>query len=236
MRTNASPMSIADYLMNFAPAKPERIRRPMPFVTISREAGAGAHSLADALSARFAREKDPLFSQWQVFDRGLCERVAEDATMRTSLDGLLNDEFHSGFEDYLRQVLAGASSQSRVHHALFKTVREVCTLGKAIVIGRASAFVSRDLTLGVHVRLIASRKARIERVRRETGLGALETGRALDLKDAQRARLVKTYFQKDVADAHLYDAVWNSDYVSFDAMSAALVALIRERTARRTFG
>jgi hypothetical protein len=41
-----------------------------PFVTISRQAGAGGHSLAGAMLERFSAQADKeLFGDWQVFDQ-----------------------------------------------------------------------------------------------------------------------------------------------------------------------
>ena len=61
-----------------------------PFVTISREAGAGGHTLAYVLLTDFAGDHDQdLFGGWHVFDRELCEVIVQDHRFQNSLDALL---------------------------------------------------------------------------------------------------------------------------------------------------
>src|ERR1700688_4460009 len=137
-------LTLAEYFKTAAAAAAslDHPRPRAPFVTISREAGAGAHAVAEALLARISREKDPIFSGWQIFDRSLCEQVAADPELHVSLESLLNEDFHSGLDDYLRNVLANLSSQARIDHHMFRTVRSICSLGRAVVIGRAAALVA----------------------------------------------------------------------------------------------
>lgn len=226
-------LTLSEYFKQAAaPRPPDNPRMPAPFLTISREEGAGGHELADALLARFAQERDALFSGWKVFDKEICERVVKDPGLKVPLEDLLNEEFHSGFDDLLRTVVAELSPQMKVDHHMFRTVRSICGVGKAIVVGRAGALISRDLPLGVHVRLVASRKSRLARVRRDDGLSEAAAAKRLDEREEERARLVKTHFNKDLADPLLYDCVWNADTVTCEAIADALVTLIRRRGAR----
>ena len=226
-------LTLNEYFKNAASPRPaDGPRAPAPFLTISREEGAGGHPLAEALLARFSKEKDPLFSGWQTFDKNLCERVAADPGLHVRLEDLLNEQFHTGLDELLRTVVAKLSPQMKVDHQMFRTVRSLCVVGKAIVIGRAGALISRDLPLGVHVRLVASRKSRLARARHDNGLSEAAAAKRLDEREAKRARVVGTYFNRDVADPLLYDCVWNADLVSWEAMADSLVPLIRRRAAR----
>jgi cytidylate kinase len=227
------PLTVSEYFKNAVQPRPVDRPRPLaPFVTIAREEGAGGHALAEALLARFSKEKGPLFSGWQVFDKEICERVAKDPDLHVPLDDLLGEQFHTGFDELLRTVVAQLSPQMKVDHHMFRTVRGICVVGKAVVIGRAAALLARDLPLGVHVRLVSSRKARLERVRRDNGLSAAAAAKRVDARDAERARVVRAYFNKDVADPMLYDCVWNADTVTFEAMAESILALIRRRASR----
>jgi cytidylate kinase len=227
------PLTVNEYFKNAAMPRPaDRPRPPAPFLTISREEGAGGHTLAEAVLTRFSREKDPLFAGWQTFDKNICERVAKDPGLHVLLDDLLDEQFHTGFDEFLRTVVANLSPQMKVDHHMFRTVRSICAVGKAIVIGRAAALISRDLPLGVHVRVVASRKSRLERLRREQGLSEAAAAKRLDDRERERARMVQTHFDKDVGDPHLYDCVWNADNVSYEAMADSLVPLVLRRSAR----
>jgi cytidylate kinase len=225
--------TVEQYFKNAFPlASSERPRPPAPFVTISREAGAGGHELAEALAARLSRESDDVFSGWQIFDKSLCERVAQETDLHVTLESLLNEEFHTGFDEFLRTLVAHESPQIKIDHHMFRIVRSVCALGKAIVVGRAAALIARDLPSGVHVRLVSERRARVERVRRQTGLDAAAVHKIVDERDERRALVVNAYFNKDIADPLLYDCIWNADTVSYEAMAEALTSLIRQCASR----
>jgi cytidylate kinase len=224
-------LTIAQYLKNRAPVAPmKRPAAPAPFVTISRETGAGARALADALIARLSKERGTLFSGWHIFDRALCERVAADPELRVSLKSLLDEEFHAGFDEFFRGVFAEKSSQLKIDHHVFRTVRGICSLGKAIVIGRAAALVTRDLPRGVHVRLVAERNVRIQRIVREAGVSAAAARKTMEKKDAERARMVMADFDKNIDDPLLYDCVWNTATVTLEEIVESLTALIRKRS------
>ena len=61
-----------------------------PFVTISRQAGAGGHSLANVLIDRFHEQPDKeLFGDWEMFDQKLVAMVADDPGLRVSVEALL---------------------------------------------------------------------------------------------------------------------------------------------------
>jgi cytidylate kinase len=223
---------IERYFRNASIAAAERPRPPAPFVTISREAGAGGHELAQALVARLSRETDELSSGWHVFDKELCELVVQDPGLRVSLAELLEEEFHTGLDDMMRSLFAGVSPQIKINHHLFRVVRSVCAVGKAIVIGRAGALLTRDLPQGVHVRVVSRRAARVERVKRAGGLDAAAARKFVGQMDERRARLINAVFNRDIGDPLLYDCVWNADAASFDEMAESLVPLIRARASR----
>src|SRR5665213_3954756 len=110
-KTMKQPLSIEQYFKNASTALSNRPRPQAPFVTIARQEGAGGHALAEALAARLSKEKDALFSGWQVFDKSLCERVAKDPGLHVPLEALLDEEYHTGLDEFLRTVVAGLSSQ-----------------------------------------------------------------------------------------------------------------------------
>jgi cytidylate kinase len=218
---------IEQYFKNASPVVSNRPRPPAPFVTISRQAGAGGHELAEALAARLSRETDDVFSGWQIFDKDLCERVAAEPGLRVSLSSLLDEEFHTGLDDMLRSVLGSASPQIEINHHMFRIVRGICAVGKAIVIGRAASLITRDLTSGVHVRLVSKMGARIERVKRARNVDAAQARRLIDEMDERRALMVDALFNKDIEDPLLYDCVWNADTASYETIADSLVPLIR---------
>jgi cytidylate kinase len=199
------------------------------FVTVSRQAGAGGRTLATALLEEFGRRGGPALSGWQWADRDVCESLAADPRLNVSLSALLDERYRSRLEDYLAQVLSGAAPQLKLFRALFATMRSLAAVGRVILVGRAGVCATRGMPGGVHVRLVGSRGARIERSARRFAWDQAKAERWVDEQDRSRAALVKEYFGHDVADPLLYDLVINTDAVPAAAAAASVADLVLAR-------
>ncbi|MDH5294124.1 MAG: cytidylate kinase-like family protein [Acidimicrobiia bacterium] len=198
-----------------------------PFITISRQAGAGGRALADRLVEVFESYSEDLFSGWQVFDRRLCELVAEDPKMSQALDSLLAEEYHSAAGAFFRSAFA--PDQDVVMARVFEVVRSVAFAGKAVIVGRAGSQVSRDLDQGVHIRLVAPMRVRVQRIALRDGLDERSARELTRRTDAHRARLLKARFDVDIEDPTNYDVTWNTDAADLDEVAAAVATLVRNR-------
>jgi cytidylate kinase len=131
----------------------------------------------------------------------------------------------------LSQLIHGGSSQDLVVKKMFHLMRTFALHGKVIFVGRGSTFLTRDLPLGIHVRLEAPMELRVKRMMSALGLDAKKTREAIDAKDKAKAGLVKIFFNKDIRDPLLYDVLWNTDRVSIDEIAKLLIEMIRDKAA-----
>ncbi len=207
------------------PGRPEH----HPFVTISRQTGAGGHALAHLLLQEMSKEDDPLLQRWQVFGRELCEKLMEDPKLHVSIQSLLTEEYRSEIEDAIYSLLGGETPRYAVVKKLFETIRTLATLGRVIIVGRAGMCVTRGLLDGVNIRLVASEATRVKRMMNLLQMGKKEAGEVVYKQDRDRARLVRDHFSRDIHDPLLYDVTWNTDAVSFEAIAASVIALIKHR-------
>jgi len=206
-------------------------RGPKPFITISRQAGAGGHALADALIASFDSEEDgSLFDGWQIFDRRLCEIVADKPSYSNSLEGLVAEDYRTRADEFFHQFLRSTVDQRAVMERVFRVVRAVASVGNAIIIGRAGAQVTKDMTSGLHVRLVAPEVVRVKGVMdfyTMDGKNAKAEAKRLDIA---RARLVKTHFGADIADPTEYDVVFNTGQMPIESISEFMVHILKRNS------
>ena len=199
-----------------------------PFVTISRQAGAGGHDLADKLAARLnAKTEDGLFGGWQVFDHRLCRVVAEDPNYSHTLDDLVNEDYRTRADEFFQSLFRSSVDQRAVMERVFRVVRAVASVGKAIIIGRAGAQVTKDMGPGISIRLIAPEVVRIKGVMDFYGLDEKEARAESKRLDTGRARLLKTHFGVDIEDPTQYDAVLNTGKVSIDSIADVVVVMLQ---------
>lgn len=203
-----------------------------PFVTISRQAGAGGHTLAKALLGTFARQGDTeLFGGWQIFDQELCEIVTRDPAFSKSLDSLLAEEYRTQIDDFFHQVVRSAVDQDYVMARVFEVVRAVASIGRAVIIGRGGSQVTKDMGPGVRLRIVAPEEQRIQRLVVLHDLDERKARAEARRLDSNRARLLKVHFKVDIDDPTGYDAVWNTGSAPVEDIAEAVVAMLRTRAA-----
>jgi cytidylate kinase len=204
---------------------------PMPFVTISRESGAGGRLLAQMLQDELdARTGNTVFEDWSVFDSALCERVASDPELNVGLRELLDESSLNAAEDMVA-VLLGKSPQREIHLKVTEIIRELAMVGRSIIIGRGGASITRDLATGVHVRLVAPLSVRVERAAAGSGISIKETTKTIRESDRNRATFVRRLCDHDIDSALLYDAVYNTERTPIDMIASGIADWI-ERLAQ----
>lgn len=203
-----------------------------PFVTISRQAGAGGNALAVALEEKIQKlHTEPLFRGWQLCGHQLCQMIGQDPALKAVVESLKRTEYHSQAEDMLSQLIYGGSSQDLAVKRMFHLMRTFAIHGKVVLVGRGSTLLTRDLPLGIHVRLEASMESRVRRMMPEFGPDEKKVRQLIEEKDKAKAGLVKTFFNKDIRDLLLYDAQWNTDRVPIPEIAKILIEMIRDKAA-----
>lgn len=227
--------AVSRYLSSLGPAEPRRETRkgPWPCVLLSRQAGAGGHTLAQELLRRFERRaEDPLFSGWQILDDSLIRKLADDPRVKVRLEALLDEGFRSGLEDWLAHLIAGTALQDDIMRKVFKFMRQAAAVGKCLIVGRGGACLLGGRPGVVSVRLVAPRELRILRIQTQKNMDCLTAARWLDRSDAQRAELVRRYFSRRIDDPLVYDLTINTATLGVGAAAAAVESLV-EAAARR---
>jgi cytidylate kinase len=202
----------------------------LPFVTISRQAGAGGHMLARKILRLMDKQRDEEWARgWEMFDHQLCLLVAQDPKLKSSFESLLAEEYRPESFVMLSEIIAGESRQHIVNKRIFEIVRILATLGKVVIVGRAGSFITRDLGTGIHIRLIAPEPHRVRNIREFLYDTDAAARAGIRKQDRDRARLVRDYFNTDITDPLNYDAVWNTGQVSLDDIAAAVVQMLARR-------
>lgn len=207
-----------------------------PFVTISRQAGAGGHLLSYVILTEFLKHKNshPILEGWHVFDRELTEVVASDPLLQTDIEGLVSKRRLSQFNDFVESLLTGRSEQDTLQRTTFKVVRMLALIGKVILVGRGGSLVTADLPQGVHIRLVAPEAHRIVWMMKRFKMNRTDAHEAVLKQDADRRKLIKLFFHRDIEDPLLYDMVWNTGKVSLDVVTRATIELIKLRAQPTT--
>jgi hypothetical protein len=200
------------------------------FITISRQFGAGGHELADAILDEMKLYPNiRLLQGWKIFDKEICQIVAENPKLRVSLNSLLDESYLSRSAAFLAEILIGHPPQDAVYKKIIEVIHSLASIGKVILIGRGGACITAGWSKGVRLRLVASEVTRLKWAIDQRLIEAKSAEKTLRERDRARKRLVSDCFGKDIDDPLLYDAIWNMDAVPVHEIAKSAVRLIMSR-------
>jgi hypothetical protein len=179
------------------------------FITISRDKGSLGDAIAQELGQRLG---------WGVYDKEILDYIAQDSHVRQSLAQQLDEKarslVHETIQRLLRMAEGGSFGVAEYHEALLKTLAYLSTRGEAILVGRGANFAMRSETTGLHVRIIASTKMRIERLSLRWHVPPAEARWRMVEMDNERRNFIRHHFRQNIDDASYYDLVYNTDHLT----------------------
>jgi len=197
-------------------------KHALPFITIAREYGCLGYNLGLAISKIFNRdfEHEPL---WTVFDRKILERLMEDLNISYQLAETLTGKAKGSMADYFRMSFSKYPPEAVVYRKLVEAMRIIAANGHAILIGRVSNVVTRDLAKGFHVRIIASVDKRIQNVSKQFDISRKEAKKIIDKRGEEREKFFLKRLRVDMSDPSLYDLIINTTSYSIDDTAQLII-------------
>ena len=175
-------------------------QKPLPVVTISRQAGCGSRELADTLGQRLGL---------QVFGKEIVEHIARDKDLTREVVAALDERVASKIEQWVRGMLDRRFFlQDDYHLALVRVVRTLAAHGGAIFLGRGANFILAD-SVDLRVRLVASEEWRARNLAVRHQISEDDARGTVRELEAQRAAFVRRLFRAEVDDPRHYDLVLN---------------------------
>lgn len=184
-------------------------------VTISRQAGAGAHVVAEELIAGLQGRVAEGSRPWTIFDRNLVERVLKDHDLPGRLASFMREDRVSEMSDTVDELFGLHPSSWTLVRKTADTILHLAELGNVVLIGRGANIITRKLDTAFHVRLVGLPATRIEHLRWYKHLSIQAASEYVRDEDLGRRRYVKKYFAADIDDPLLYHVVINTDLVPY---------------------
>lgn len=239
------PLSIADHIRPILgavravpiPASeigPDAPAPTQPFITISREPGAGARTLArrlaDALNSSDVGQNHP----WTLWDRELVEKVASDHNLSKELVASLEDERGSWLLDLLGGVaFSEAPEEARIYKRVAQTIRALAQVGRVVIVGRGGVFVTRDMPAGIHLRLTAPREWRIAQMAGQLGVSQRVAARRVDELEKSREAFLRRHWPKEAHSPLAFTLTINTALLGAEQIVAMITALVRSSMVAR---
>jgi cytidylate kinase len=186
-----------------------------PVITISRQAGSGAHVVAEELAARLQARSRPGSPPWTVFDRNLVDQVLKEHDLPNSFAGFMPEDRISEITDTLDALFGLHPPTWSLVRKTADTILRLAQLGNVVLIGRGANIITSKLGYAFHVRLVGSVERRVAHVQEYLHLSPRSAAEYVRQKDPARKRYVKKYYGTDIDDPLLYHVVINTDRVPY---------------------
>jgi cytidylate kinase len=183
-----------------------------PFVTISREAGAGGSTLTSGLVDYLSRNDKNSDCPWALFDRDLAERVTEDIRLK-GIENILPEENFSDIQTMFEELFGMHPTKREMAHNINRAILKLAGMGDIVIVGRGGFYITRHLKHGLHVRLIGSLAGRTKHMVNTYGLSIKEAEDYVKKEDIKRYDYIKKLFGVDINEPHNYDLLINTDHI-----------------------
>jgi len=213
----------------------ERSTRPVPFITISRQAGAGGTTLADALERRL-NDVDPGERLWTTWDKELVRKVVLDHHLPASaVESLEAEGAHpSWFQEFLSSLSPSSEAQFDEYQLVRRvaiTVRTLARVGRCIIVSRGGVYATSDLARGVHVRLVAPLAHRIAHMAKVRNLPEREAAAEVHRIDREREAFHRHYWVDRALLSEIFTITLNAQQVDEERMVDCILPLVRTQKA-----
>lgn len=189
-----------------------------PFITISRESGAGADIISQKLIDLFNHLNDfKEEEQWLSFDKNLIDQVINDHNLPNKLKEYLVEDKYPMIKSIMNELLGLHPPTITLLHQTVETILQLAQMGNVIIVGRASNIVTSKLKYGFHIRLVAPREIRVKHVMEVYDIhNEKDAYKFMEKEDKARHDYVMTNFHKQIDDPLLYHLILNTHLLSYD--------------------
>ncbi len=182
-------------------------------LTVSREFGSGGGRIAGLVAEKLG---------WKLLDRALIEAIAGAARVDAAVVSRYDEHVERWLSRVNRRAMRGAALSAGVipeesecfdHETMVslsrRIIEDAAQEGSCVIVGRGAQCILQKRTDTFHVSIYAPLQERVRRLktRLEPGVNIAERVR---LVDDERARYLRTHFDREWKDPHLYNLMVSS--------------------------
>jgi cytidylate kinase len=207
---------------------------PAPFITVSRQPGAGAWTMAQQLIEAL-NTAVPGDQPWTCWDKELVEKIVADTHLSARVVESLEDRGHSWITDFLGSLSvsddASQADESRVYARVAQTIRALAQTGRVLIVGRGGVFITRKMPGGVHIRLVAPLEKRVEFMAREYNLTFDRAAARIKELERNRQAFYKHYWPSETLAPETFALTVNTAVVDIPTMIQMIAVLVQSKVS-----
>ncbi|MEW5723547.1 MAG: cytidylate kinase-like family protein [Thermodesulfobacteriota bacterium] len=189
----------------------------MPVVTISRQFGAGGHTLGEMVAQRFG---------YQLVDQGVIHQIAQEAKVSVNwveaveketgglVMRIVNSLVSSSFIERLLGEPGADFDEKKYVQFVKRIIRDIAREGDAVIVGRGAQFILPEKEDIIKVLLVADLEDRIKFMMEHYDLARAKAEELVLREEKRRTVFLKVFYPGDPDDPKLYTMVINTGRVS----------------------
>jgi cytidylate kinase len=192
----------------------KRPARTGPYISISRQAGAGGLAIARIVGRQLG---------WDVLDKELLEFMAERYNMPRDMLEIVDETKANWFYDVLGSFLDAriVSHDSFVYH-LERIVYLAALHGNVVFVGRGAQFALPRIS-GIAARVIKPKPLRVQALMARRQISQQQADGQVDELDKNRREFCRRHFHHDIENPAEYDVIINTERLSDHAAAELIV-------------
>lgn len=201
----------------------------MAVITISRQFGAGGHTLGLQIAKRL---------NYQVIDKELIAQVAKEADVSVRwveaveretgglLMRLVNKLVSSSFIERITGDSASDFDDTKYHHFMTKVIKDMAKEGNIVFIGRGAQFVLAGYPHAIKVLLVGKMEDRIKFMMEFYELNQTKAEQLIQREEKRRLTFLKRFYAGNPDEPGHYDLVLNMSRVSLAEAENLIVDIV----------
>jgi len=199
-----------------------------PIVTISREKGCPANTIADKLVNYLNKKKGE--KGWRSVNKEIIEKSAGELHVNPSK---INHVIYSENKGFFRDLMLSFGekyyeSDVKVKKTLAELINQFAINGKVIVVGIGGVGITNNIDKSLHIKLHAPYKYRLKEVMKKEKLSGEKAREYMDETDVNRKLLID-YFNGIKTENDLFHAQFNCSIMSQDDIVKSIYSLMETR-------
>ncbi|MFH0757737.1 MAG: cytidylate kinase-like family protein [Bacteroidota bacterium] len=226
-------IDLTKYLADWYKEEPAKNIYPGPVVTISRELGCPAKTLAISLTERLnslkrMKAKD---HPWRWISKEILQESARELEVDSSQiqhvfeyksRGVLEDLLLAQSKDYYKSDL-------KIRTTIARVIRRFANEGNAIIVGRGGVAITRDIPKSLHIFLEAPLEWRAIRVAEKHNY-TIDQARTFAQNIDKKRSLFRDYYQGKGNDYTRFDIKLNCMTLEQEDMTNIIVGALKSRS------
>lgn len=187
-------------------------------INIGRQFGSGGKSTAMELGKKLGIP---------VYDNELLTRAAEESGLSAGLFSR-KDESRSSLLQGLSSVINGSNEDVMLFQLQSQTIRNIAESGSAIIVGRCSDYILRDMDCTLDVFITASMESRKARIIDRCGVDPAKVESYIEKKDRARESYYNHYTFGNWGVASNYDLCIDSSKIGIEQTADMIIEYARK--------